>query len=54
MMFADMEFAQSLLMQAKIHAVQKTEPQVTIGILYGCVHMKELLKICPIFQILPK
>jgi len=31
-MFADMEFAQSLLMQAKIRAVQKAEPQVTIGI----------------------
>jgi len=40
MMFANMAFAQSLLMQAKIRAVQKTELQVTIGILYGYVHMK--------------
>jgi len=31
-----MEFAQSLLMQVQKHAVQKTtEPQMTIGILYG-------------------
>jgi len=48
-MFADMEFAQSLLMQAQKHAVQKiTEPQVTIDFLHGYIHMKQLLKICPI------
>jgi len=42
-MFADMEFAQSLLMLAHIHAVQKTtESQVTINILYGHIHMKLL------------
>jgi len=35
MIFANMEFAQSLLMQAQKHAVQKiTESQVTISILY--------------------
>jgi len=54
MMFVDMAFAQSLLMQAKIRAVQKIEPQVTIGILYGYIHMKQLLKIFSILQILLK
>jgi len=54
-MFADIKFAQSLLMQAQKHAVQKIiEPQVTIGILYCYIHIKQLLKIYPILQILLK